>query len=51
MTPLQLKVIYNACLIRLQRKENINDILDSYTKLSPKEREILYSELMEDEDD
>ena len=45
MSPLQLKVIYNACVIRLGRGEDIETILDSYPKLSQEEREQLTAQL------
>lgn len=47
MTPLQLKVIYNACVIRLQRGEDIDDVLNSYPKLTFSE----YAELKKKLDD
>lgn len=47
MTPLQLKVIYNACVIRVQRGEDINEVLNSYPKLTFSEYEELKNKLNE----
>lgn len=47
MTPLQLKVIYNACVIRIQRGEDIEEILNSYPKLTFSEYEELKKKLSE----
>lgn len=51
MTPLQLKIIYNACVIRLDRGEDLQDILNSYPKLSEEERQELILQLARDVND
>lgn len=45
MSPLQLKIIFNACKIRVSRGEDIDDVLDSYEKLTPEEKEQLREQL------
>lgn len=47
MTPLQLKIIYNAVVIRVQRGESAVDVINSYEKLSNDEKKILYESLQE----
>lgn len=46
MTTLQLKVIQSAVAIRVRRGEDIEYVLDSYTKLTDDERAIIYANLM-----
>ena len=47
MTPLQLKIIFNACKIRVLRGEDINEVIDSYEKLTSDERQIIFDQLTE----
>lgn len=47
MTPLQLKIIYNAVVIRVQRGENPVDVINSYEKLSSDEKKEIYDALQE----
>lgn len=47
MTPLQLKVIYNAVVIRTQRGEDAVDVINSYEKLSKDEKKQIYDALQE----
>lgn len=51
MTPLQLKIIYNACVIRLERGEDLQDIINSYPKLSEEEKQELILQLARDLND
>ena len=46
MTALQLRVIQNAVAIRVRRGEDIEDVLDSYPKLTEEECWIIYTNLM-----
>ena len=46
MTPLQLKVIKKAVVIRLSNLENIDEILASYPKLTENEKETIKQELI-----
>ena len=39
MTKLQLKIITNAVRIRVERGEDIDEVLTSYTKLTDAEKE------------
>lgn len=48
MTPLQLKVIKKAVIIRLSNLENIDEILTSYSKLTEEEKKIIKQELVGD---
>lgn len=48
MTPLQLKVIKKAVMIRLSNLENIDEILSSYPKLSEEEKKAIKQELVGD---
>lgn len=45
MSPLQLKIIFNACKIRVARGEDLAEVVDSYEKLTSDEKDILYKEL------
>lgn len=47
MSPLQLKIIYNACKIRVSRGEDLAEVVDSYDKLTSQEKQILYDELIQ----
>lgn len=47
MSPLQLKIIYNAVVIRTQRGEDIVEIINSYEKLTPEEKKTIYDALQE----
>ena len=41
MTPLQLKIIFNAIKIRVSRGEDLDEAINSYTKLTPQEKQHL----------
>ena len=46
MSPLQLKIIFNACKIRVSRGEEPEEVVDSYEKLTSAEKQLLYDELI-----
>lgn len=48
MSPLQLKIIYNACKIRVSRGESPIAVVDSYEKLTSEERQTIL-DLLEEE--
>lgn len=45
MSPLQMKIIYNACKIRVKRGEDIEEVVDSYSNLTSEEKQIILDEL------
>lgn len=45
MTPLQLKIIQKAVQIRVNRGEDIDEVLESYTKLSSEEMALIKKNL------
>lgn len=47
MTPLQLKIIYNAVVIRVQRGEDPVDVINTYEKLSNDEKKEIYNALQD----
>lgn len=47
MSPLQLKIIYNAVTIRVQRGEDIMTVINSYEKLSQEEKDLIYKNVTE----
>lgn len=48
MSPLQLKIIINACKIRISRGEDMYEVVDSYEKLSADERTYVLDILREE---
>ena len=48
MTPLQLKIIFNAIKIRVSRGEDLEEAINSYSKLSPEEKKYLKSMFPQD---
>ena len=51
MSPLQMKIIYNACKIRMSRGEDPIEIVNSYEKLTETEKQLILDELLEEEDE
>ena len=49
MSPLQLKIIYNACKIRVSRGEEAQEVVDSYEKLSAEEKQTILDMLKEED--
>lgn len=50
MSPLQLKIIINACKIRVSRGESPIEVVDSYEKLTSEEKQFIL-EILEEENE
>lgn len=46
MSPLQLKIILNACLIRVKRGEDAQEVINSYEKLTEEEKQLILDQLI-----
>ncbi|MBC9783555.1 hypothetical protein H1S01_03385 [Heliobacterium chlorum] len=46
LTPIQFEAVVKAVIYRCDRGENLDAVINSYTKLSPEDKALVYQEVI-----